>query len=158
MTKSWWILKNCQNSRLSTNNDTKSSFLNPKTKPIEPDNCLNMLLLSSILLLQPYDRSAWLLFFKAHIQAYLASFPWTLSDSSICPGTQRKVRHINLSQQAVDSTAPVKDARRVIQRGSCQFLCLPSDLDLLTKKGHLTGTLANISAIRQSFWGDLLKC
>ena len=48
--------------------------------------------------------------------------------SSICRGShpllQPKVRHINLSQQEVDRSAPVKDARGASKRESHPFLCV----------------------------------
>lgn len=76
--------------------------------------------LSSIPLHQPQDCSAWLVFSKAHIQAALAKFPRTLPNlqqlSWYHPLLQPKLSHINLSQQDVDRSAPVKDIGGVCKR------------------------------------------
>lgn len=92
---------------------------------------------------------------------HASKLPWPQSPghrltSSICLGTysllQAEVSHINLSQQDVDRSAPVKNIEAPSKKGLISFA---SELGL-TKQGPLTGDPVHHERI--SSWGGFLKC
>lgn len=105
---------------------------------MESNNCLDLLFTLPIPLWQPQDCSAWLVFSRAHIQAALAKFLRTLPNLQHLSWyhllLQLKVRHINLSQQDVDRSAPVKDVGGAAKRESSYFLGVcPLNWDLIAR-------------------------
>lgn len=130
---------NCQNSRLCKNSDVQKFTSKPKKRAYR----IKQLPLYLHYPLFSYSGPDFVLsdwYFPRHT----SKLPWRKAlghdlTSHICPGAhhhllQPKVRRINLSQQDVDRSASVKDARGVIQRVSPISVCVhPLNWSLLHK-------------------------
>lgn len=123
---------------------------------MEPNNCLSIFL-SSIPLLSPKNVLRGCYFPRHTSKQPWPSSPGHCLTSGICPGpirVQPKFRHINLSQQDVDRSAPVKGAGGVVKRESCYLLGIcPLNRDLINECiSQVTLCLTKISPIKQNFW------
>lgn len=137
---------------------TGSSFLNLQRELTQSRNCLDPHFFFFCFSLAPAPKMVlcgW--YFPRHA----SKLPWPQSPghrltSSICLGTysllQAEVSHINLSQQDVDRSAPVKNIEAPSKKGLISFA---SELGL-TKQGPLTGDPVHHERI--SSWGGFLKC